>query len=325
MNDPILKNVPMNQIDLSDRCYIFTFEPPISEMVDSIKQIGLLNPPILEQIGPAAYRIVAGLRRIIALRHLGKSDLDARVFSGDKSSPDVNLFLLNLYENFANRKFNVIEKANILDRFIYLFKKSKTEVMEEYFLMLELGANELVLERYLRLVKSEDYLKLALFSEEMSMETVLTLMEMRADERKYIFHFIQKLKLGKNNQKEFIRLLHDIAKMNETTITEILDQPAIQKILEDEKFTLPVRAHRIKEILKQKRYPRLSEVGNRFTVLKKALKLPPAVNLRSSPFFEGDKYFVEFSFRNKTEFDRVLRHLNTIADSREFETLSELV
>jgi len=314
MKDPIHKEIHIDQIDLNDRSYIFTFEPPMSEMIASIQQIGMQNPPILEQVGQSTYRIVSGLRRIIALKHLGMKEFSAKIYSSENEEPNVHLFLLNLYENAAVRKFNIVEKALILERLVRLFHFSENEIIEKFFPLLELGSNKLVLLRYLNLVASEDYLKLALFADEISMDTVLTLLEMSPDERKFIFHFCQRLKLGKNNQKKFFRLLHDIARINETSFTQILKQPAIEKIMADEQLTLPVKGSRIKEILKKMRYPKLSEVEARFNNLKNELKLPPTINLKPSPFFEGDKYYVEFSFRNKDEFNRALTILNEIAN-----------
>lgn len=325
MNHPIQKRVQIDQIDLSDRTYIFTFEPPMSEMVLSIKQVGLLNSPVLEQIGQDRYRVVSGMRRIVALNHLAENEVTAKIYSGESHTPNMDLFLLNLYENAATRKFNVVEKALILDRLVRLFHVPENEIFEKYFPLLELGSNKIVLQRYLKLVDSEDYLRHAVFADEISLETILTLMEMPAKERTFIFHFFQQLKLGKNNQKEFFRLLHDISRMSGKSFSEILKQESIDDILTNENLTLPVKGNRVKEILKKMRFPRLTEVESRFNNLKKQMKLPPTIHLNPSPFFEGDKYFVEFNFRNKAEFDQALTYLSRLAENKELDTLTQLV
>jgi len=324
-NDPVQKNVHIDHIDRSDRSYIYTFEPPISEMILSIRQIGLLNPPILEEMSPGTYRIVSGLRRIIALDHLGQKEFPARVYGKARPEPALNLFLLNLYDNAATRKFSIVEKAHILDRLVRVFQMTESEIIERIFPVLELGQNPQVLTRYLALVPAEDYVKVALVADEISPDTVLHLLNLAEDDRKIVFHLFQQLKIGKNNQKEVLRLLIDISKKNEWPISRIMEQPGVARIMAEGKLTLPVKATLVKEALKKMRYPRLSQVEIQFDLLKKRLKLPPTMHLNPPPYFESDRYSVEFSFRNKREFDQALAQLNRMAEEKELETMQLLV
>ncbi|MBD3289461.1 hypothetical protein GF337_11715, partial [candidate division KSB1 bacterium] len=94
------ESISLKSIDLSDRTYVFTFEPIISQMVRSVKEIGLINPPILEQISEQpAYRIVSGFKRILALKHLQKETAEAYIFKSADKKPSLELFLMNFYEN----------------------------------------------------------------------------------------------------------------------------------------------------------------------------------------------------------------------------------
>ncbi|MFZ5517251.1 MAG: ParB/RepB/Spo0J family partition protein [Candidatus Zhuqueibacterota bacterium] len=323
--EPIQKIIRLDQIDWSDRSYIYAFEPPISEMIQSIRQIGLLNPPILEETMPETYRIVSGLRRIIALDHLGHHEFPAKIYSEAGPGPDLNLFLLNLYDNAAIRKFSIVEKAHILDRLTRLFQMTGQEIYERIFPLLELGRNPQVLTRYLKLVSADDSLKVALVADEISPDTVLQLLDLSLDDRKNVFQLFQQLKIGKNNQKEVLRLLIDISNRDEMPVSRIIDQPAFARIMTDEKLTLPVKANLVKESLKKLRYPRLSQAEMQFDLLKKKMKLPPTIRLSPPPYFEGDKFSVEFSFRNKSEFERALKILNSMAEEKELETMHLLV
>ena len=111
-----LTQINIDKIDLIDRTYVFTFEPLMSQMVQSISHIGLLNPPILVQIpDKPTYRIISGLKRILALIHLQKKSLTAYVYKGLPDKPNLELFLLNFYENISIRELNPIEKSYILN------------------------------------------------------------------------------------------------------------------------------------------------------------------------------------------------------------------
>ena len=99
-----LRQVNYHDIDLSDRRYVFTFEPLISPMTQSIKTIGLINPPVLARKSEQPpYRIVSGLKRILALIHLKIDTFPAHIIEETSDGPDVDLFMLNFYENISTR------------------------------------------------------------------------------------------------------------------------------------------------------------------------------------------------------------------------------
>ncbi|MFX0140283.1 MAG: ParB N-terminal domain-containing protein, partial [Candidatus Hodarchaeota archaeon] len=80
MNKPAQIEVYIDQIDFNDRSYVFTFKSPICQLVSSIKQIGLINSPILERKTNNTFRIVSGSKRILALRHLEIEQFQAQVY-----------------------------------------------------------------------------------------------------------------------------------------------------------------------------------------------------------------------------------------------------
>jgi ParB-like chromosome segregation protein Spo0J len=125
--------ITIKNIDLSDRIYIFTFEPIISQMVRSVREIGLINPPILEQISDQPiYRIVSGLKRILALKHLKKESTDAYIFTTENKQPNLNLFLMNFYENISIRSLNLIEKSIFLNKLLTKFEVSREKIINDY-------------------------------------------------------------------------------------------------------------------------------------------------------------------------------------------------
>ena len=49
-------------------------------MADSIREVGLLNPPILAE-GPIRYQVVSGYRRIAACRQLDIQEIPVRIMA----------------------------------------------------------------------------------------------------------------------------------------------------------------------------------------------------------------------------------------------------
>ncbi len=317
--------VYIDQIDFNDRSYLFTFESPISQLVSSIKQIGLINAPILERKTNNTFRIVSGLKRILALRHLKIDQFHAQVYYSKSPEPTLELFLLNFYENIGTRGLNAIEKSIIFHKLINLFHLSEEKAISEFFPLLNLGTNKSVLNRYLKLMDLEDNIKIAVVEDFISINLAVALLERSSLERKAIFELFQQLKSGKNRQKEVLRLLQELAKITGQSIDQIIKNSAIQDVLTDDKITFPRKTEHIIEILKKIRFPLYTKVAEKFQNLLKDLKLPPNVILRPAPFFEREKYTIELTFKDQSEFKKLAKILNSIADQNKLAKLETLV
>lgn len=324
MNKPEYESVLINQIDLDDQSYIFTFEPLLSPIINSIKKIGLVHPPILEQISENSYRIVSGLKRIIALKHLKTDRFSAQIYQSTSPAPTFYLFLVNIHENLATRELNEIEKSIILYKLIHLFEIPEDKVISDFLPLLNSRANKAMLDRYLKLVHLEDNIRIAIAEDIISIDNALALLEMSRIERQSVFDLFQQLHLGKNNQKELWRLLCEISKISGQTVDQILNDKGIQDILSNKKITSPRKIEHIKDVLKRIRYPHFSKVESDFQNLKKNLKLPPSIILHPPAFFEAEKYTIEFSFKNQAEFKEQIEILASISEGNKLANLEKL-
>jgi hypothetical protein len=188
-----------------------------------------------------------------------------------------------------------------------------------------LGDNPQVLDRYVNLVALEDYLKLSILEDFISIDMALMMQNLSPPERQVIFQFFQELKLGKNQQKEFFRLLQDLSESNKQPVQTILADEAIKNILSDDRLTPGQKINKIKELLLKLRYPRFSKTEDAFRQLKRELKLPPSISFQPPPFFEGNNYRMDFSFKNAGDFEKILKILNSIAAEHKLEKLETLV
>lgn len=82
-------------------------ENAIVELAGSIRRYGLLSPLIVRKTGPETYELVAGERRLRALRLLGENDADAVVLNvADRDSA-----LIALIENLQRENLSFFEEA----------------------------------------------------------------------------------------------------------------------------------------------------------------------------------------------------------------------
>jgi len=325
MSNKKLDMIRMDRIDLSDRTYIFTFEPILSRMISSIQSIGILNPPILARKSDTPdYRIISGFKRVLSAIHLKHTEISAHVYD-DLKGPNAEFFHIALHENLGTRILNPIEKSNIIKKLSDLFHIDQQEIISHYLPVLNLTPNLKVFHIYLALYDLEDNIKIAILEELISPETAFHLLNFTPDDRREMYELFMILKAGKNQQRELVRLLHDISVREKTSIEDIIHQKDLQTMILEPKFSPAFKLDRIKAFLKKKRYPIYSDAEEKFNRLSKDLHLPPEIIFSASPFFESDKYSIKIVFRNQQEFDERMEILNEIAKHEKLIDLDRVI
>src|SRR4030042_1848982 len=106
--------VDLDEMEEGPGPYTMSYGFNLDVLCESIRKVGLLNPPLVARNEKGRFDIVAGYRRILALKALGESKVLCKEVTSVLPSP-LERFLVNFYENVALRKFNEIEKAMILE------------------------------------------------------------------------------------------------------------------------------------------------------------------------------------------------------------------
>ncbi len=89
-------------------------EDALQELVTSIQEVGLLQPIVVRQIGPARYELIMGERRWRACREAGLEAIPAIV----RATDDEKLLLDALLENLHRAQLNPIEEAAAYDQLL---------------------------------------------------------------------------------------------------------------------------------------------------------------------------------------------------------------
>lgn len=124
-------------------------EDKLLELADSIKQQGVLQPIILEEIAPGKYLIIAGERRYRASKLAGLDKIPAIV----KQFTDIAKLEVALIENIQRENLNAIEEAQA---YHYLMQKSG---MTQEQISSKVGKNRSTIANSLRLVYLSDQMK----------------------------------------------------------------------------------------------------------------------------------------------------------------------
>jgi ParB family chromosome partitioning protein len=89
-------------------------EDALAELVTSIKEVGLLQPVVVRQLGPDRYELIMGERRWRACREAGLERIPAIV----RDTDDEKLLLDALLENLHRAQLNPLEEAAAYDQLL---------------------------------------------------------------------------------------------------------------------------------------------------------------------------------------------------------------
>lgn len=82
-------------------------EDALNELIASIKEIGILQPPVVRQVSPGRYELIMGERRFRAAKAAGLTSIPVII----RQTPDNELLREALIENIHRSQLNPLEEA----------------------------------------------------------------------------------------------------------------------------------------------------------------------------------------------------------------------
>jgi ParB-like chromosome segregation protein Spo0J len=174
-----LVKVALSEIDLDSGPFCMSFDFSLEQLKASIEEFGVLNPPYLMKDSESHYTVVAGYRRLLAVRELGWSDIVCQVLHD--SYPPFKAFLLNLHDNLIQRKMNEIEKAMVLQRLTRFVKHE--QIITQFMPMLDIPANRQTLKLFLGLEELEEPIRRSVSRERLSLRVAGLMMSLGTEDR----------------------------------------------------------------------------------------------------------------------------------------------
>jgi ParB family chromosome partitioning protein len=121
----------------------------LQELVTSIKEVGLLQPVVVRQVGPERYELIMGERRWRASREAGLEAIPAIV----RSTDDEKMLLDALLENLHRAQLNPLEEAAAYEQLMYDFSCSQGELADR------IGRSRTHVNNTLRLLKLSPFIQ----------------------------------------------------------------------------------------------------------------------------------------------------------------------
>src|SRR5580658_8430020 len=98
----------------------------LAELASSIRELGVINPIIIEVVGSGRYRIIAGERRFAACRSLGLTTAPCIV----RTVAEQSRLILQLIENLQRKDLHPVEEARAFKRLLDEFNLTQRDLAQ---------------------------------------------------------------------------------------------------------------------------------------------------------------------------------------------------
>ena len=140
----LISEIPVSQIEPNPFQPRKEFdEEALSELADSIRTLGLIQPITVRRITPTKYQIISGERRYRACRMAGIASIPAYI----RETDDVGMLEMAIVENLQRENLDPIEIALSFRRLIEECRLTQEEMAER------VGKKRASVTNYLRLLK----------------------------------------------------------------------------------------------------------------------------------------------------------------------------
>ncbi len=246
-------------------------------LFDSIKAVGVVEPVVLA--GTPPYSIVSGARRVKAAGKLGIKEIPA-VISEDLS--EKNRLLYAVHSNLG-RGLNTVEKAHVLRQAVRTGLDS--DEIRRIMVLIALSPHDKILSTYLSIAESDETTKTFIITRNLSMKSIDYLMKFDPGERKRIIKGLIPMYLTESLIREILEMLHLLK---------------IKKGVPGDKYLKKAEnSQDLKVRMKKQLNPKLTSLEKRLKTIRKAMALPPNMDIRVDPFFE--KEYIDIVIRAKDE------------------------
>ncbi len=319
-----LELIPLEAIDGEDRLFELSPDWTLAPaLVDSIKQIGVQNPLQLQHQPDGGWRIINGFQRWRAARLCGLSRLPSLVRL--ENDDPLGLLLLRAEEKLVSPGLTALEVGLLLAKLRDRFGIEKRPLVHDVLPRLGLAPEVRQLKLHLGLAALPETLQ-RLFPR-FNLRLALRLNEWSRDEQHFFARLLETYRPGVNRQKELFELLDDLRgqarQAGGTGRAARIWQ--IHVTGGNDRKSWPERIESALAELRAARFPALTRHRERARQLQRALKLPPEIQLKLPPHFEGDRIELRTTVSNPEQLRQVGRTLAAISVRPELVELFELL
>ncbi|MGM0451661.1 MAG: ParB/RepB/Spo0J family partition protein [Thermodesulfobacteriota bacterium] len=311
-----IDRIDVRDIDISDEKFRVTRSRGSKALAESIAQIGLIHPPVVQETA-AGYRIVSGFARAGACRQCGISRIDACIFAPSRQAR--TCLQTAIAENAHCRPLHVWEAAAAAVKLCAYYPDDEAVCRAAGPLGLPLSPA--LIEKYRRLLGSPETVQRAVAADTVSLPVALWLAGIDLDSADAAVELLETLRPTFNQQRQLIEGLHDLARHAEMPLQTLLKSSFVTEIVNDAEQDRKQKIEALRTAVHKHRYPHVSRAEERFYRVKKQLQLPAGVDFIAPKHFESPAYQLHIRFESAEALRRKTDAVAKITETPDFKAL----
>jgi len=304
-----LRRVALYEIDGSDETCRISCGDPSDAFVSSVKENGIICPPIVYESG-GKYKIICGFKRMASLLKIRAVEADCLVF---KSASPLERLRMNIFENVSSRALNAVEISRALNKLLAFIDKK--DIIDNYCEVIGLKKSEFLYNKYIKFNLLIFEIKSLIAAGRLPIAAAFSLSGYSAQEQEVFVKIIEATKMGSNLISEAAELLFELSMQYGMAICDIYDKIEISSILNDEKRNSNEKTALVRARLLKMKRPMYEERLERFEKMAAAIS-KNKISINPFSYFEKDEISVKFNIRNKKSLDGILDMLKELKESK---------
>ena len=304
-------NVGLERISVHDIRFRITTLAVSEALLTSIRQVGLINPPVLLK-AREYFEIVSGFNRVAACRKLGMLEIRARIL--DSNTSLARCAQIAIADNTSQRSLNLMEQARSLELLASCYQTQEQLLGTARSLGLAINAE--MAGKLRKLADMNDSLKTGVAEGAVALPVALQLQAMNdnilCDE---LTALLVELCLSLNRQREILDWAVSICRRDNLSAAELLLSGNVLKIRQDAELDRRQKGQLIRDELRRRRYPEIVRHEESFALRLRRLHLPRGTRLIPPQHFESPVYTLNLDFQDRREFSERLEELQRLAGS----------
>ena len=301
--------VSLAHIDTQDSTFRITTCNQLEDLLDTIPSFGLLHPPVLIE-NTSGYSVVCGFRRIAACLQLRWKSLSARILIDARDR--FKIARPAIADNILQRPLNLIETSRALN--LLMDTSQDHQQLKKAALMLGLPVNPAVVKKLEQICRLAIPIQEGILSDTINLSMALELGKMDAQDAEMLVTLFKRLKLGLNKQRELLQFVTEIAKREDISIQQLIAEPPLQDLLKNADMDRATRRQQIRTMLRQRRYPVITEAEANYQKQVRQLKLGKDIQLIAPRDFEGTTYALTLHFKNERDLGDLNAKINKLLE-----------
>jgi len=297
-------------VDLTDERYRVSLSSASPELIESIRRLGVVTPPLLEKT-VSGLRIVCGFKRIQACMQLDMNRVPARVLA-HSLAPEIDLLTMAIADNALKGGLNLMEAAAATGKLMEHLADEND--LPDAAAAAGLRITPDLARKYLRLLNLPEKIQRMVCHEMTSMKVAFELGTLNKQDADTLADLIETLRPTASQQLEILSNLKALSILQRSSVSEVILHLPATLILKDEHLDRKAKIHHLRRAIRKARYPHLTRFETTFLENRGKLGLPPGLSLIPPPGFESPAYRFALDFETCAELREKADYLRALSD-----------